>query len=492
MLVMAWIVATDGPVAVLVLLAVLATCSSTFFYPAIGAYIPNLVRDERELGPANSLWATLDNLGYIIGPALGGILVAVGGAVFAFLANAATFLVIVSVLWRLPPSSNVAAATSAAEPEAPTAAPAGPEAAANPALAVADPKRTAPTEPAPELKPPAAARSARIPLAPIGGLLLVAAVLYAFDGGLGILTVVLATDVLGAGEAATGFLTAAVGIGGVIGGIVSGGLLLRRRLGPPLLIGALVGAAALVLLSNASIVTAAMVGLAMYAFGYFLVDVVITTLLQRVLPDAARGRGVGLLMTVGTIGEVVGSLALPVLVSTLGVGILAPASLILVGAAIVGLRLIGPAATRAPTEAEATLLRVVQDSLFAGIGAPAIERALGRLRTIPVTAGQIVVHQGEPADHFYLVQRGTLAVSQRDAGGRERELRTLGPDSFFGELGLLSGAPRSATVTATADGSLLVLDGPDFLELVGGGAAVRARLLGQYARPGVASAAVGS
>jgi len=298
--------------------------------------------------------------------------------------------------------------------------------------------------------------------------------------------------VLGAGEAATGFLTAAVGVGGVIGGVVSGGLLLRRRLGPPLLIGALVGAAALVLLSNASIVIAAMVGLGMYAFGYFLVDVVVTTLLQRVLPDAARGRGVGLLMTVGTLGEVVGSLALPVLVSTLGIGILAPASLILVGAAIVGLRLIGPAATRAPTQAEATLIRVVQDPLFSGIGAPAIERALGRLRTIPVAAGQVVVHQGEPADHFYLVQRGRLAVTQRDPDGPERELRTLGPDAFFGELGLLSGAPRSATVTATTDGSLLVLDGPEFLELVGGGAAVRARLLGQYARPGAASPAVGS
>jgi len=463
---MAWIVATDGPVAVLVLLAVLATCSSTFFYPAIGAYIPNLVRDERELGPANSLWATLDNLGYIIGPALGGILVAVGGAVFAFLANAATFLVIVAVLWRLPPSSNVATAAAAAE-RVPAAA----------------------TQPEPEPDAPAATRAPRIPLAPIGGLLLVVAVLYAFDGGLGILTVVLATDVLGAGEAATGFLTAAVGAGGVIGGVVSGGLLLRRRLGPPLLIGALVGAAALVLLSNASIVIAAMVGLGMYAFGYFLVDVVVTTLLQRVLPDAARGRGVGLLMTVGTLGEVVGSLALPVLVSTLGIGILAPASLILVGAAIVGLRLIGPAATRAPTEAEATLIRVVQDPLFSGIGAPAIERALGRLRTIPVTAGQVVVHQGEPADHFYLVQRGRLAVTQRDPDGQERELRTLGPDAFFGELGLLSGAPRSATVTATTDGSLLVLDGPEFLELVGGGAAVRARLLGLYGQRQVAATA---
>ena len=135
---------------------------------------------------------------------------------------------------------------------------------------------------------------------------------------------------------------------------------------------------------------------------------------------------------------------------------------------------------------------MVQDPLFAGIGAPAIERTLGRLRTIPVVAGQVVVHQGEPADHFYLVQRGTFAVSQRDADGRERRLRSLGPDAFFGELGLLSGAPRSATVTATTGGSLLVLDGRDFLELVGGGAAVRARLLGQYARPGAPSPAVGS
>ncbi|HEY7970450.1 MAG TPA: MFS transporter, partial [Candidatus Limnocylindrales bacterium] len=407
MLVMAWIVATDGPVALLVLLAVLATCSSTFFYPAIGAYIPNLVRDERELGPANSLWATLDNLGYIIGPALGGILVAVGGAVFAFLANAATFLVIVAVLWRLPPSSNVA---HAAEPVA------SPVAGPDPGL-VRDPQPALVAVGDPESAAPIARPSPRIPLAPIGGLLLVAAVLYAFDGGLGILTVVLATDVLGAGEAATGFLTAAVGIGGVIGGIVSGGLLLRRRLGPPLLIGAVVGAAALVLLSNATVLAAAMVGLGMYAFGYFLVDVVVTTLLQRVLPDAARGRGVGLLMTVGTLGEVVGSLALPVLVSTLGTAILAPASLILVGAAIVGLRLIGPAATRAPTEAEATLIRVVRNPLFSGIGAPAIERALGRLRTLPIAAGQVVVHQGEPADQFYLVQGGTFAVTQRDTGG---------------------------------------------------------------------------
>jgi MFS family permease len=284
MLAMAWVVATDGPVAVLVALAILATCSSTFFYPAIGAYITNLVRDERELGPANSLWATLDNLGYIIGPAIGGLLVAVGGAAFAFIVNAATFLVIIAILVRLPPSTGPIHGRSAVAED---------DVALDPAAASGRRHRA-----------PGPWRS--VPLRPLAGLLLVAAVLYAFDGGLGILTVVLAIDILGAGEAATGYLTAAVGVGGVIGGVAAGGLLLRRSLGPPLLAGALVAALALAVLSGAAIVAVAALGMALYSFGYFLVDVIVTTILQRILPDAARGRGIGLLMTVGTLGEVVG------------------------------------------------------------------------------------------------------------------------------------------------------------------------------------------
>ena len=72
MLVMAWLVAFDGPLWAIVALAILATCFSCFFGPTIGAYLPSLVRDERELGPANSAWSTLDNLAFVIGPAVGG------------------------------------------------------------------------------------------------------------------------------------------------------------------------------------------------------------------------------------------------------------------------------------------------------------------------------------------------------------------------------------------------------------------------------------
>jgi len=452
MLAMAWLVAIDGPIAGIVGFAVLAACGSAFFYPTIGAYIPNLVRDERELGPANGAWASLDNLGYVVGPAIGGLLVAGGGAVFALLINAATFALIAAILWRLPPSPNATPAATSTTPDEtgrPSAAP-----------------------------PP---RSARVPRRPIAGLLLMTFAMYAFDAGVGILTVVLAIDVLGAGDAGTGYLNAAVGVGGILGALTSGVLILRRRLAPPLVAGALVSSVALAVLSVARVLPVAFLGVAMFSLGYYVVDVAVTTIIQRILPDAARGRGIGLLMSVGTLGEMVGSIAVPVIVGAAGVAILGPASLLLLAAVAVGVVLVGTNATREPTAAEATLARVSRQPLFSGVPPDRLEVALRRLVTIPVVAGQAIVSEGEPADRFYIIQSGSFSVTRRDVDGEERQIRTLGPDGVFGELGLLTGAPRSATVSAAGDGILLALDGPEFLELVGGAGAFRGRLLGLYA-----------
>ncbi len=102
MLVIAAIVFLDGPIWLVIALAIGGTCFATFFGPAIGAYLPNLVEDEDQLGPANSAWSTLDNLAFMIGPAVAGILIAIGGLVVAFLLNAASFAVIAVVLWGLP------------------------------------------------------------------------------------------------------------------------------------------------------------------------------------------------------------------------------------------------------------------------------------------------------------------------------------------------------------------------------------------------------
>ena len=96
---------------------------------------------------------------------------------------------------------------------------------------------------------------------------------------------------------------------------------------------------------------------------------------------------------------------------------------------------------------------------------------------------------------FYVIAEGRFAVTQRTSDGTaERTLRSLDPDGVFGEIGLLTGRLRTATVTAETDGVLLELDGAAFLELVGSGAGVGSRLLGLYASPGQATgaAAVGA
>ena len=249
--------------------------------------------------------------------------------------------------------------------------------------------------------------------------------------------------------------------------------------------GAVLAAVALAILGFSQALVGAILGLTLYAVGYFVVDVILTTILQRILPDEVRGRGIGLEMAVGTVGEMAGAIVLPVVVTTVGIWILGPAALLLVAAAGVGLALIGSAATRPATGFEDTMAAIRELPLFAGVSGLRLDGAIRRLREVPVEAGQVIVRQGEAAERFYIVRAGAFSVTQSDLDGESRVLRTLGPDSVFGELGLLTGAPRSATVTATSDGTLLELDGPDFLHLVGRGGPLRGRLLGLYgqARP---------
>lgn len=65
-------------------------------------------------------------------------------------------------------------------------------------------------------------------------------------------------------------------------------------------------------------------------------------------------------------------------------------------------------------------------------------------------AGTVLAREGEAGVGFFLILKGTAEVT---IGGKRRS--TLGPGEFFGEVALLDGGPRSATVTATSDVELL-------------------------------------
>jgi Cyclic nucleotide-binding domain len=87
------------------------------------------------------------------------------------------------------------------------------------------------------------------------------------------------------------------------------------------------------------------------------------------------------------------------------------------------------------------------------------------LQRLTANAGDVIVHQGDTADSFYIVGDGEVEVIHEGPGGEQR-VATLGPGQFFGEIGLMTGQPRNATVRATKESELLMLTRDDFVMLV--------------------------
>ena len=481
MVALAALVWFEGPLLAVVGLAITATCFSSFFGPAIGSYLPSLTRDESELGPANSLWATLDNLAFIIGPAVAGLLIAFSGLALAFALNAISFTFVAAILWRLPVSrAGAGSVATAAEPAAGEAAP-----------ALQAPGEATPAGASASTQVPPRVGGASTPLAtmrgylgPLAGLVIIDVVAAVVFGGLGILTVILATEVYGSGEAGTGYLNAAIGVGGLIGAVASGPLVLRRTLSRPLLAGAIGLGAGIIALGVAPDLAPAIVAMAVASAGSLILEVVDTTIFQRVVPDEVRGRALGIIETATTLAYAAGAFALPVLsgqVGTAPVLVLGGAAIILAG--IGGVALLGATATQAPEASAIPVERIAGLPIFAGVPAPRMEAIIGRFAREAIAAGTVIIRQDGQADRFYVIESGRFEVTQRKgpAGGEGTTsvLRVMGPDEVFGEIGLLTGRPRSATVMALEDGIVLALTAADFEELIAtGGPWLGPRLLG--------------
>ncbi|MGH2687642.1 MAG: cyclic nucleotide-binding domain-containing protein, partial [Actinomycetota bacterium] len=118
--------------------------------------------------------------------------------------------------------------------------------------------------------------------------------------------------------------------------------------------------------------------------------------------------------------------------------------------------------------------------LFEDLPVDLLSDLAGRVRLRAAARGQPVVRQGDRPDAFYVVRRGTLQVVEEDPdAGTERILRTLGRGDSFGELGLLQGAPRAATVRAIEEVQLYEVGKGTFDELLAD--AARAPRFGPHA-----------
>jgi CRP-like cAMP-binding protein len=120
------------------------------------------------------------------------------------------------------------------------------------------------------------------------------------------------------------------------------------------------------------------------------------------------------------------------------------------------------------TEAEmGWMARMLQSEIFMRVAAANISRIFTKLEPVNFSAGQVVVRQGEPGEHYFIIREGHCEVlRQAGGGGPAVKLAELAPGDAFGEEALVTGARRNATVRMMSDGVLMRLTKDDFVELI--------------------------
>jgi MFS family permease len=294
-------------------------------------------------------------------------------------------------------------------------------------------------------------------------------------GALDVLFVVLAIGVLDLGGSGAGYLNAAFGAGGVLGIAATVTLVGRRRLAPPLALGAAVFSGAFLVIGLWPTVGGTVALLVAAGAGRTLLDVAGRTLLQRASPPDALAGVFGVLEAGSMAGLAVGSLLVPALIAvggaraaSIGLGVVLPAVALLAGR-----RLLAVDSSATVPVVQLSLLRSL--ALFAPLAAPVLEPLARELTPVDVRARNAVIREGDPGDLFYVIASGELEVWS----GGER-LRVLGRGDGFGELALLLDVPRTADVVATTDAHLYTLGKGAFVTTVTGhpsSAAEAARLI---------------
>ncbi len=118
-----------------------------------------------------------------------------------------------------------------------------------------------------------------------------------------------------------------------------------------------------------------------------------------------------------------------------------------------------------PTPAD--LLAFLRDvRLFSGFAEGDLAALAQRLRARTLKKNQVLFREGDPGDEMFLVWQGMVLVSKVVKGRVEHLLNRIGPAEFFGEMSLLDGAMRSATIQAESDTTLLALDRPSLNQLI--------------------------
>ncbi len=427
----------DQRMLVLLLAAVIGV-TSTLVRPAVESILPSLAHTPTELVASNGASSTFEGLGALGGPLIVGVTIGFIGAGGVFIAAGATLLGAVAVLAtvNVPPPVNVGLHGSGLE--------------GGRTAGIAGTIRTSLAG----LHHVARDRWARVFMGLAGAQCFV-------RGCMNVLLVVAAFSLLHAGSSGVGYLNAALGVGGLAGAFGATMLSTKR-------LAAWFGAAIalwgipIALLAPLSWIVPAMLCLVVVGAANAVEDVSLLTLLQRSCPYELLASVLGVLWGLAMTAVALGSIAAPAIDTALGArGALLAVGLILPVLALATSRFFSRAdAALRPVEG---LELVGGVPMFAPLSLVVKERVAAALVPVPVAAGKTVIRTGEPGDRFYIVKTGQFVIER---GGVP--VASAGRGDYFGEVALVKGVARTASVRADGDSSLYALGREAFVDAISG------------------------
>jgi MFS family permease len=407
----------------------------TLVRPAQQALLPSLARTPEELIGSNGASSTIESLGTLVGPLLAGVLVSVADVGVVFAVGSGALLASALLFARVMVEGRLRAASPVRTERASRELVAGISFAA----------RT----PGPRM---------------IVGLIGAQAFVR---GCLNVLIVVTAFRVLDANAGAVGYMTAALGVGGLVGAL-GAFTLAGRRLAVAFGVALVFWGLPIALLAPSPFLALALVLLAVVGAANSVEDVAAFTLLQRIVPDDVLTRVLGVVWGLAMGGVALGSIVAPAVVRLAGPRV----ALVVVGAILPTLTLLAwrrlAEIDRSAPAPAAELAVIDAVPMLAPLSIAAKEHLATTLVPVTVSAGDVVIRAGEPGDRFYIVADGELKI----VGDRLHVTARAG--DHFGEIALLRDVPRTATVRAVVESRLYALERGDFLAAVTGHSDVRA------------------
>jgi cyclic nucleotide-binding protein/MFS transporter len=410
-------------------LGALFTVVATAHKPAQAALLPSLAETPRQLGASNALWSAIDNAAFLLGSLLGGLLIAVASVESAFAVTAGLFALAALPVARIArdavPSYRAAAAV----------------------------RTGALGESVRGFREVAADPRMRL----VVGFLAASTLI---EGAADVLVVIVAIQLLDIGGAGVGWLNACWGAGGLVGGITALTLLGRGRLAAGLGAGGLLVGVPLMAIATVANPLAAGALLVLVGVGYALIEVAGLSLLQRLSAEDVLARAFAVVESSYWFTTGLGAILTPAIVALVGVrwalvgaGACLPLLVAMRWVALVRFEAAAPVPER-----EFKAIRALP--AFAPLPLATVENVSRLVSEVRVTAGDVVIREGESGDLFYVVADGALDVCCHEGA---TVLDPLGGGDYFGEIALLRDIPRTATVTARTDALLYALDRESFL-----------------------------